>query len=109
MPLRDLTPGEQDLIHACLKAAVDGPFFDEPEFHTLFGLYRSEVEAVVQRWPVDDEHDEDARLAINNAFAMLLSYSHGYHGRWEAWIDADRAELDRVFWKWRGTAPTPST
>jgi hypothetical protein len=39
------------IIGQCLRAASDGPFFPDWEFHTLFGLEREEVAAVAASWP----------------------------------------------------------
>ena len=51
MALSDLTQNEQQVVFECLKAAVDGPFFPDWEFPTLFGLWREEVGRVVADWP----------------------------------------------------------
>ena len=43
MPLNDLTNAERNVVTACLRASVTGPFFPVWEFHTLFGLEHQEV------------------------------------------------------------------
>ena len=42
---------DRDVIERCLRAAVEGPFFPDWEFHALFGLDREEVRAVLSAWP----------------------------------------------------------
>ena len=37
MSFGDLSKVEQDVIYQCLKAAVEGSFFPEWEFHTFTG------------------------------------------------------------------------
>ena len=95
-----LTERESEIVRAALQASVEGPFFPDWEFHTLMGVERDKMRAVLDAWPnVDD--DENADLAINNAFNNLLGYPHD---EWEAWAeysDADRNELGRTFMRWR--------
>lgn len=43
MPFEDLFKIEQDVVCQCLKATVEGSFFPEWEFHTLFGLTRKKL------------------------------------------------------------------
>ena len=107
MPLSDLTDTEREIVGQCLRAAADGPFFDDAEFHTLFGLSRSEVRAVADRYPNVDELDDsptgcdDSWLAINNAFANLLGYPHGQEAAWQRYISASAEEVTRIFKKWK--------
>ena len=42
-----LTPQEQKVIYECLQASVNGSFFPDWEFHTLFGLTRDEVREII--------------------------------------------------------------
>ena len=53
-----LTESERNLVRQCLDAAVHGGFFPEWEFHTLFGIERAQVAAVLLRWP--DINDKDS-------------------------------------------------
>ena len=61
------------LIGACLEAAVNGPFFPEWEFETLFGLSRSQVRAVSERWPANVA-DPQTEIAVRNTLANLCGY-----------------------------------
>lgn len=62
MSLRTRTDDERAVVFACLRAAVDGPFFPEWEFETLFGLPRAEVAALVAALPdIDDTPEPEVR------------------------------------------------
>lgn len=102
MPLSNLTAIEQDVIRECLQASVDGPFFPNFEFETIFGLTRDDVQAVLNRWPLDDKRDGVAQLAINNALNNLLGYPHGWEDVWPRYISVTPAEVGRIFARWRG-------
>jgi hypothetical protein len=91
---------DRDIMKACLRAAADGPFFPDWEFHTLFGMERSEVREVLSSWP----DGSDAQLqftAVNNAFNNLLGYPHGREDVWEEFIPVDRGQLRDLFWRVR--------
>ncbi len=83
-----LTTDDQLLLGRCLRAAAEGPYFPDWEFHTLFGLTRAEVATVAKEWPgVTDE--ATTHLAINNALNNLLGYPHGMQDRLEADLGVD--------------------
>ena len=46
MNLDSLSDMDKAIVGQALRAAADGPFFPDWEFHTLFGLERSEVRAI---------------------------------------------------------------
>jgi hypothetical protein len=97
----DLTAPEQEVVRRCLVAAVEGPFFPDWEFHALFGLERSEVAAVLGRWPDVANQDQTAQLAINNSMNNLLGYPHGMPGAFREWLGVPEDELRQIFSKWR--------
>jgi hypothetical protein len=75
----DALPADDvELIGACLDAAVTGPFFPDWEFETLFGLSRSQVKAVSQRWPANAAEDT-TEIAVRNTLANLSGYPYGQH------------------------------
>jgi hypothetical protein len=61
-----------------------------------------ELQSVVAAWPAVDDGQEVVRLAINNSFNNLLGYPHAFHESWESRIPVSKAEIGRVFSKWRG-------
>jgi hypothetical protein len=94
------------VIVAVLRAAVDGPFFSDGDFHPLMGVDREEMRLVLACWPDCDDVDK-MNLAVNNAFANLP----GYDGvGWEAWSAFSRArpwEVNAVFHRWREEVGDP--
>ena len=103
MGLADLDEREREVAQECLHAVVDGPFFPEWEFATLFGLERDEVRRILFTWPGLDETDDSVVLAINNSFNNLLGYpGEDKEAKWAEFISADEAEVARIFDKWRG-------
>ena len=72
-----LTDADREILGRCLKVAAAGRIFEDPEFHALFGLHRSEVGTISVNWPDVDETDPDVDLAVNNTLTNLLGYPHG--------------------------------
>jgi hypothetical protein len=105
MGLSALTDAERELVHRCLRAAVEGPFFPEWEFHALFGVSREEARAVLEAWPSIDDTDEVVFRTINNALNNLWGYPHGERDAWDLMIGVAPDEVSRVFAKWRGDHP----
>ena len=106
MTLDKLTTKERNIIGECLKAAVEGPFFQNWEFHSLFGIDRGEVAAIVKAWPNIDESNETVRLAINNSIANLIGYPHGKQSEWKKYISATPQEALAIFRKWKSDNQT---
>jgi hypothetical protein len=102
MGLAQLSSQERELIKRCLRAAVEGPFFPNVEFHTLFGIERMEVAAVLAKWPEVDESAEHVNLAINNSLGNLLGYPHDKYAAFKEFVGETFEEIERVFHKWRG-------
>lgn len=94
----DLSPEDQSLVAACLRAASAGPFFPDWEFQTLFGVEREVVASVAGRWPAVDLSDDDVELAIIGSMNHLLGYPHGYPLAAQVGYGAEaiRAVLEKV-------------
>ena len=103
MVLNALSPDERELVRRSLVAAIEGPYFPDSEFQTLFGVTRAVVADVVRQWPAVDESRDIARLAINNALANLLGYPHGRTAQLERELGVTTARLEQVFTKWRSS------
>jgi hypothetical protein len=104
--LASLTDREKQTVFECLRAASDGPFFPDWEFHTLFGLARAQVRQVAAAAPHIDDSQEDVAFAINNALANLVGYPHHQESAWSEFISVSSEEVTRVFGKWRGDPVT---
>lgn len=93
--MHQLSERDQSIIRQCLKAAVEGPFFPEWEFHTLMGLTRQEMAHVLDSWPAAaDERTRD--LAVINALNNLLGYPHGQAESLTRLVEADPAEIEAI-------------
>ena len=88
-------------MYRCLRAAAEGPFFDDEEFPSLFGLHRDELASIVYRWPNVADTDEDVALAISNSLGNLLGYPHYEGKKLQEMVGASDKELERIFNKWR--------
>lgn len=109
MPLAALDEKERNVVRECLRAAVDGPFFPDWEFHTIFGLTREEVKAVLMSWPELDETNDSVVRAINNSFNNLLGYpARNKQELWPNYISVSGIDLARIFDKWKGRPPRAS-
>jgi hypothetical protein len=102
MPLADLSPEEREVVKDCLRAAVEGPFFPDWEFSTLFGLQRDEVKVILASWPDLDDSDESVSCAINSSFNNLIGYPHRCEDIWPQFIPVSEEELVRIYCKWKG-------
>ena len=87
---------EVHVIGQVLRAAVEGPFFEDWEFHTLFGLTRDEAAAVAAAWPNVDLRDGTVQLAITNSMVNLLGYPHEDDEAWRRYITVPREEVRRI-------------
>lgn len=96
MSLDHLANADKTVVGQALRAAADGPFFPEWEFHTLFGMERNEVRAVADAWPNVDHTNANVVLAVNNSLNNLLGYPHGQDSVWSQWISVERPRLDEL-------------
>lgn len=103
--IKTLSAKEQELVRQCIRASVEGPFFPEEEFSTIFGVTRSEAAEVLSQWPKVDESNDVVHMTINNSLNNLLGYPHGLHDNWSEYIEATGQEIAAVFAKWRGKRP----
>ena len=101
MALTGLKANEQRVVYECLRAAASGPFFPDWEFHTLIGVKRADVQAIVDAWPNIKDTEENVSLAINNSMNNLLGYPHGHKKDWPRYISVSPSEVRRIFDKWR--------
>lgn len=96
---------DADAIRECLRAAVYGPFFEDWEFKTLFGLDRDQIRRVAESRPTTED-DRDQRIAINNTLNHLLSYPHHQWAVWHDYISSTPAEISEVYERFLGDTKT---
>jgi hypothetical protein len=99
MARQHLSKDDLEIVGACLTAAVDGPFFPDWQFSTLFGLDRAEVASVTRAWPDVSDEDEIADRAVNNALRNLAGYPRSED--LSRFVAADPTRLFAILEKWR--------
>jgi hypothetical protein len=102
------TDEDRRIIAEALKAAVEGPFFPDEEFHSIFGLERAEVAEVSRSWPNVDEADDRVGIAVNNTLVNLTGYPHKKEKDWDRFLSVPESWLLEVLGRWRlprGTNP----
>src|SRR5271154_1760450 len=77
MDLDSLSDLDKGIVGQALRAAANGPFFPDWEFHTLFGLERDRVREIADAWPKQVAPPEEMTVAVNNSLNNLLGYPHG--------------------------------
>jgi hypothetical protein len=101
MPLKNLTKEEQSAVVECLVASANGPFFDDDDFHILFGMHRNELLKIIDNLSHIDDTDEVTIRAINNSIINLMGFPHNKEKHWDKYISVPPAELERIFEKWK--------
>ena len=101
MDLHHISDSDKALVGEALRAAVDGPFFPDREFQTLFGLTRSEVRAVADTWPNVELNSTDVVLAVNNSLNNLLGYPHRQGHLSPRWISVSPLGLAELLCRLR--------
>jgi len=88
--MSSLDDSERDVIRDVLRATIDGPFFPDWEFATLFGYERERVQSVLDAWP-EGIGTEETDEVIQGALGQMIGYPHG---EWEVWATFSRASID---------------
>lgn len=103
MHLKRLSSFDRRVVGEMLWAAVEGPFFGEREFATLFGLTRAEVRGVAEGWPLPVVEPDVVERAVRNAFNQMLGYPvRNKKQMWGEWISVEPATASEVFDRLRG-------
>ena len=95
-----LTERESQIVEAALRAAVEGPFFPEWEFHLLMGVERTQMGAILADWPIVKDR-ELAGLAVNNSLVNLLRYPPDEWASFAELRDVRVGEVRQVLDRWR--------
>jgi hypothetical protein len=101
MQSNSLSSVKKAIVAQALRAAADGPFFSDWEFHTLFGLERIEVRAIADAWPEPTASSGEVERAVDNSLNNLLGYPHKKDCVWSEWISVDRHQLEELFHRLR--------
>ncbi|MES1147048.1 MAG: hypothetical protein ABUL52_01495 [Solimonas sp.] len=95
----ELTSSELKLVADCLSATVNGSFFPDWEFETLFGVSRSFVDSVRQRWPNIDAQNAEIGAAVIGSLNNLLGYPQKSAGEWSQYISASDDDVRNLLKK----------
>lgn len=82
-----------DFIKKCLKATVEGDFFEEWEFQTLMGVDRKELKKIYLAWPKLVFSKKDTMNAIHASMANLIGYPHGMDSELLKYIPEGKDEI----------------
>jgi hypothetical protein len=96
-----LTERNHEIIGQCLRAAADGPFFPDWEFHTLFGLDRTHFRTLAQSYAPADSVPVHLGIAVNNSLNNFLGYPIDCASELAAWVSASRQEIEQTLKAWR--------
>jgi len=95
-----LSPTEIEIIRRSLKATVEGSFFPDREFHTLFGVDRAIVRTVYEAWSRQTVSDDEFVCAVKGSLNHLWGYPHDKADELAAYMPegagALQAILDRL-------------
>lgn len=89
------------VIRECLDAVVNGPFFPDWEFATLFGFTRQEIKAILDQWPDVDINNDLIKIAISKSFNNLTGYPINNEERWPEFISVSRNKLIKIYTGWQ--------
>ncbi len=96
LPVERLSATDIELISCALNAAVDGPFFDDEEFHTLMGVDRTEMRQVMADWPQQTVNNEAFHSAVCNSLLNLWGYPHHMDAELDARIPGGKTAIKPV-------------
>ena len=91
-----LTPPQLDLLHRCLRAAVEGDYFPDWELPTLMGARVEELRAILRDWAHLDLCSRDTREVLINVVVNLCGYPHNQKERLWKEVRADESTLDEL-------------
>ena len=99
--MKNLNEKEKAVVLECLKATADGPFFDDDDFHILFGLDRNEIRKIIADFQNINDSDTLAMGVINDSINNLIGFPHNKWEIWDNYISISPDELERLFKKWK--------
>ena len=98
---------EQKILRACLGAIKYLPIYRRDDFHEVFGLTKSELNEVEEKFPDWDFYDEgpretdDSRIALGNAFAWIFDGTEKEKKILMKHISYDQSSIVHVYEKFR--------
>jgi hypothetical protein len=94
-------------IGRIVEVAANGPFFDDGEFETLFGVTREFVREMAAAWPEVDVSDQNTLVGINNSILHIVTYPHGKRERLPSLIGLSVEQISTLFKVFRESRGSP--
>jgi hypothetical protein len=101
--LEMLTERDHEIIRQCLRAAADGPFFPDWDFHTLFGFDRTYFRTLAHSYAAAEDVPVHLGIAVHNSLNNLLGCPTDRPGDLPAWVNASPQEIEQTLNAWRST------
>ena len=100
MPLRDLTPADQESIRRVFAYQLTKWDWEAP---TVLGVQKEEVESLLARWPAVDDEDEAslAHCAIHSSLGDLIGLRGISETDCQSEIGVTPKELAEIFKRWK--------
>ena len=100
MPLRDLSPADQDSIRRVLAYQLARWDWEAP---TMLGVQKEEVEGLLARWPAVDDQEEAsiAHRAIHSSLGDLIGLRGISEEDCQSEIGVTPKELAEIFQRWK--------
>jgi hypothetical protein len=90
--LRRLDDDVVELVSRCLRAAAQGPFFEDHELDTLFAQDRAGLQILAATWPRMNLAAPDLRRTVVSVMEMLLERRPRFQGAWDELVASDPDE-----------------
>lgn len=84
--LRRLDDDIVEVVTSCLRAAADGPFFEDDELEGLFAQNRGSLQILAAMWPRMNLAAPDLRVTVESVMEMLLARRSRFPEAWEEWV-----------------------
>lgn len=92
-----LSAEEIALVGRSIEAVVKGPFFEDWEFHSLFGWSREDVQRLLHAWPNVDS--VDTRAVLVNVLNNLVGYPNKDVAVWRKYVSCSKEDLATILAK----------
>jgi hypothetical protein len=91
-----ISSADSEIVRQALRAAVEGPFFPDEEFSTLFGVDRNTANEILVAWPERTVGPDTFRGAVIGSLNNLLGYPHGKDEDLLAYVPEGRKAIEKT-------------
>jgi hypothetical protein len=100
--LRRLDDGDVEVISRCLRAATEGPFFEDDELDTLFAQNRAGMQILAAMWSRMNLAAPDLHRAVGSIMEMLLERQPRFPDAWDEHMDIRPERVRRALQVFKG-------